>query len=50
MKDLGVKVETGRALGTSDLTLNKLKDDGYKAVFVGIGNQKKFDELLLYEC
>ena len=40
MKDLGVKIETGRALGTSDLTLNKLREDGYKAVFVGIGKQK----------
>ena len=38
MKDLGVKVETGRVLG-SDLSLNKLRGDGYKAVFVGIGNQ-----------
>ncbi|WAR22886.1 DPYD-like protein [Mya arenaria] len=28
MKDLGVK----------DLTLNKLRDDGYKAVFIGIGH------------
>ncbi|XP_052776555.1 dihydropyrimidine dehydrogenase [NADP(+)]-like isoform X2 [Mya arenaria] len=38
MKDLGVKVETGRALSTKDLTLNKLRDDGYKAVFIGIGH------------
>ena len=31
------QVETGRALSTSDLTLNKLKEDGYAAVFIGIG-------------
>ncbi|XP_060605303.1 dihydropyrimidine dehydrogenase [NADP(+)]-like [Ruditapes philippinarum] len=37
MKDLGVKIETGRALATNDLTLNKLKQDGFSAVFVGIG-------------
>lgn len=43
MKDLGVKVETGRALCTNDLTIQKLKDDGFAAVFVGIGmpNPKK---------
>ncbi|XP_045158402.2 dihydropyrimidine dehydrogenase [NADP(+)]-like [Mercenaria mercenaria] len=43
MKDLGVKIETGRVLSTKDLTLNKLKQDGYSAVFVGIGlpNPKK---------
>lgn len=39
MKDIGVKVETKRYLGTSDLTLNKLKNDmNCQAVFVGIGN------------
>ena len=37
MKDLGVKIETGRSLSTADLTLSKLKDEGYKAVFIGIG-------------
>ncbi|KAL8582205.1 hypothetical protein ACOMHN_004124 [Nucella lapillus] len=37
MKDLGVKVETGRAVGKGDITLTLLKEQGYKAVFVGIG-------------
>lgn len=36
MKDLGVKVVTGKSLGR-DLTLNSLKSDGYKAVLIGIG-------------
>ena len=38
MKDLGVKIEHGRALSTRDLTLTKMKDDGFDAVFIGIGN------------
>jgi len=38
MKDLGVKIETGRSLSTDDLTLEGLKDQGYQAVFIGIGN------------
>ncbi|KAK7488496.1 hypothetical protein BaRGS_00020281 [Batillaria attramentaria] len=37
MKDLGVKVESGRALAEGDITLKLLKEQGYKAVFVGIG-------------
>jgi dihydropyrimidine dehydrogenase (NADP+) len=40
MKDLGVKIETGRALSSlqeKGLTLEKLKKDGYDSVFVGIG-------------
>lgn len=37
MKDLGVKIENGKSLGTNDLTLQKLKKDGCEAVFVGIG-------------
>ncbi|CAG0888576.1 unnamed protein product [Darwinula stevensoni] len=47
MQDLGVKIETGRALSTSDLTINvtisnmfasqKLKEEGYNAIFIGIG-------------
>lgn len=38
MKDLGVKVECGKALSAKDgLTLQGLKDSGCKAVFVGIG-------------
>ena len=31
------QIETGRSLGTNDLTLTKLKQDGFSAVFVGIG-------------
>lgn len=38
MKDLGVKIETGRYLSTDDLTLEGLKKDGFGAVFIGIGN------------
>ena len=38
MKDLGVKIEHGRYLSTKDLTLEKMKSDGFKAVFIGIGN------------
>ena len=38
MKDLGVKVVNGRALSTDDLTLEKMKEDGFAAVFIGIGN------------
>ncbi|KAK3092130.1 hypothetical protein FSP39_025414, partial [Pinctada imbricata] len=37
MKDLGVKIEHGRALSSKDLTVNKLKEQGYEAVFLGIG-------------
>lgn len=37
MKDLGVKIETGRALSKDDITLQKLKTEGYDAVFCGIG-------------
>ena len=40
MKDLGVKVVTGRALGTSpgDVTLRSLRDEqDYACVFLGIG-------------
>lgn len=36
MKDLGVKVDTGKALGT-DFTIESLRADGFKAVFVGTG-------------
>jgi len=38
MKDLGVKIQQGRFLSTRDLTLTNMKDDGFKAVFIGIGN------------
>ncbi|XP_060065318.1 dihydropyrimidine dehydrogenase [NADP(+)]-like [Ylistrum balloti] len=37
MKDLGVKVVQGKALSTRDLTLVGLKEQGYEAVFLGIG-------------
>ncbi|XP_046578093.1 dihydropyrimidine dehydrogenase [NADP(+)]-like isoform X1 [Haliotis rubra] len=37
MKDLGVKVETGRSLSTADISLKSLQQQGYKAVFIGIG-------------
>ncbi|XP_076371123.1 dihydropyrimidine dehydrogenase su(r) [Tachypleus tridentatus] len=36
MKDLGVKIEYGKAIG-QDFTLKQLKNEGYKAVFIGIG-------------
>lgn len=36
MKDLGVRVETGKALGR-DLSIKSLQNDGYQAIFVGIG-------------
>ena len=45
MKDLGVKIETGRSLSVDDITLSKLKADGFQAVFVGIG--KLFDHISL---
>ncbi|PSN52992.1 Dihydropyrimidine dehydrogenase [NADP(+)] [Blattella germanica] len=37
VKDLGVQIETGRALSTKDLTIKGLLNDGYKAIFLGIG-------------
>ncbi|PIK42286.1 putative dihydropyrimidine dehydrogenase [Apostichopus japonicus] len=37
MKDLGVKVELGKGLGGPGVSLQSLKNDGFKAVFVGIG-------------
>lgn len=36
MQDLGVKVVYGKQLG-KDFTVQSLKDDGAKAVFVGMG-------------
>eukprot|EP00050_Salpingoeca_kvevrii_P006076 m.287291 g.287291 ORF g.287291 m.287291 type:complete len:1028 (-) comp11749_c0_seq1:233-3316(-) len=36
MTDLGVKVETGKALGR-DYTVESLKKDGYEAIYIGIG-------------
>ncbi|XP_078264409.1 dihydropyrimidine dehydrogenase [NADP(+)]-like isoform X2 [Rhinoraja longicauda] len=37
MKDLGVKVVHGKGLGIEGMTLETLKEDGYNAVFIGIG-------------
>uniref|UniRef100_A0A5F9D000 Dihydropyrimidine dehydrogenase [NADP(+)] n=1 Tax=Oryctolagus cuniculus TaxID=9986 RepID=A0A5F9D000_RABIT len=37
MKDLGVKVVCGKSLSVNEMTLQTLKEDGYKAVFIGIG-------------
>lgn len=36
MKDLGVKIVTGKALG-ADMSIESLKKDGHEAIFVGIG-------------
>ncbi|XP_039195736.1 dihydropyrimidine dehydrogenase [NADP(+)] isoform X2 [Crotalus tigris] len=43
MKDLGVKIICGTGLSVEGLTLSALKDDGFKAIFIGIGlpNPKK---------
>uniref|UniRef100_A0A8D2IGL8 Dihydropyrimidine dehydrogenase [NADP(+)] n=1 Tax=Varanus komodoensis TaxID=61221 RepID=A0A8D2IGL8_VARKO len=37
MKDLGVKIICGRGLSVEGLTLSALKEDDYKAIFIGIG-------------
>nr|XP_033771656.1 dihydropyrimidine dehydrogenase [NADP(+)] isoform X2 [Geotrypetes seraphini] len=37
MKDLGVKVIDGKGLGVNGMTISTLKEEGYKAVFIGIG-------------
>ncbi|KAL4635100.1 dihydropyrimidine dehydrogenase NADP(+) [Arapaima gigas] len=37
MRDLGVQVVCEKALGQDGMTLNSLKQEGYKAVFIGIG-------------
>lgn len=37
VQDLGVKIQTGRSLSTSDLTIKNLLDAGAKAIFIGIG-------------
>lgn len=37
VKDLGVRFETGRALSTDDITVQKLIEDGIDAIFLGIG-------------
>lgn len=37
VQDLGVEIQTGRALSTRDLTIQGLLDQGAEAIFVGIG-------------
>lgn len=37
IQDLKVKIECNRMLSVDDLTIEKLKDSGYKAIFCGIG-------------
>jgi NADPH-dependent glutamate synthase beta subunit-like oxidoreductase len=37
MLDLGVKIEYNKELGKDGFTVQKLKDDGYEAIFLGIG-------------
>ncbi|XP_023660318.2 dihydropyrimidine dehydrogenase [NADP(+)] [Paramormyrops kingsleyae] len=37
MKDLGVKIVCEKGLGQDGMTLTTLKEEGYKAVFIGIG-------------
>ncbi|RXN27951.1 dihydropyrimidine dehydrogenase [NADP(+)] [Labeo rohita] len=50
MKDLGVKIVCDRGLGQDGMTLLSLKEEGFKAVFIGIGlpqanRHKLFDGL-----
>ncbi|XP_012922656.1 dihydropyrimidine dehydrogenase [NADP(+)] isoform X3 [Heterocephalus glaber] len=37
MKDLGIKINCGNSLSVHEMTLSTLKEDGYKAAFIGIG-------------
>ncbi|KAJ7395280.1 Dihydropyrimidine dehydrogenase [NADP(+)] [Pitangus sulphuratus] len=37
MKDLGVKIIFNKGLAVNGMTLSTLKEDGYEAVFIGIG-------------
>jgi len=39
IENMGVDIETGKRLGT-DFTLESLKEEGYEAVFVGVGAPK----------
>jgi NADH-quinone oxidoreductase subunit F len=39
IENMGVDIETGKSLG-ADFTLESLKEDGYDAVFVGVGAPK----------
>ncbi|KAF3819603.1 hypothetical protein GH733_015112, partial [Mirounga leonina] len=36
MKDLGVKIICGKSLSANEMTLSTLKEEGYKAAFIGI--------------
>ncbi|XP_030629124.1 dihydropyrimidine dehydrogenase [NADP(+)] [Chanos chanos] len=53
MKDLGVKVVLEKGLGQNGMTLTSLKEEGYQAVFIGIGlpqaNKHKIFEGLTME-
>lgn len=42
LTELGVDIKTGTAMG-KDFTVESLKDEGYKAFFIGIGAQKGLD-------
>lgn len=43
MKDLGVKVETKKALNADNgLSIKSMKKQGYEAFFIGIGNEEFF--------
>ncbi|KAF7243422.1 Dihydropyrimidine dehydrogenase [NADP(+)] [Varanus komodoensis] len=46
MKDLGVKIICGRGLSVEGLTLSALKEDDYKAIFIGIGRNSSFFSVL----
>nr|XP_036880290.1 dihydropyrimidine dehydrogenase [NADP(+)] isoform X2 [Manis javanica] len=37
MKDLGVKIICGKSFSVNEITLSTLKEEGYKAAFIGIG-------------
>jgi len=37
--ELGVEIRTGVKVGT-DITLSQLRDEGYEAIFIGVGTQK----------
>ncbi|MCQ8205806.1 hypothetical protein NP569_26325, partial [Vibrio parahaemolyticus] len=36
MKDLSVKIICGKSLSTDEMTLSSLKENGYRAAFIGI--------------
>nr|AAH80003.1 MGC81821 protein [Xenopus laevis] len=46
MKDLGVKVIEGKGLGMNGMNIRSLKEEGFKAIFIGIGlPQPKIDDV-----